>query len=470
MDRLRFADLVDATGGALQSADPSTEFVGNSIDSRTIQPGEIFWALPGEQTDGHRYAVAAYEHGAALVVCRADQADTISAPRLIVADPLQSLQAFAGWYRQQQDALVIAVTGSVGKTTTRGLIDAALSGQFTGMQSPASFNNHLGVPLSLLHIEQRHEYAVLELGASRCGEIRHLCEIAQPEIGAITAIGRAHLEGFGDIDGVIRGKGELLESLPSTGFAVLPGDNPVLRGMASRARCRTLFVGERDENTLVARHVRVTDEALRLNVEGQEFQVPVTGRHHLTNILIAIAIAREIGMESSAIQAGLAGYQSSPGRCQRLHIGPWQVIDDTYNANPTSMAAALEVLAHLGIGSRQKCFAVLGDMLELGPAAESEHCALGTLAGTLRLDGVLACGDYASAVAQGASRAGVPAGRLVATPQLEILLTVLDCWIEPGDIILVKGSRGMRMERVIEWLRQRAGNLGPGPDPHLRCA
>ncbi len=468
MDRLRFADLADATGGELRSANASAEFTQNSIDSRTLSPGDVFWALAGERTDGHQHAASALERGAGLIVCQADRSTEIAGPRLVVADPLSSLQTFAAWYRQQQSALVIGVTGSVGKTTTRGLIDAALSGQFTGMQSPASFNNHLGVPLSLLNVEQQHEYAVLEMGASRGGEIRRLCEIAQPEVGVITAIGRAHLEGFGGIDGVIRGKGELLESLPSTGFAVLPGDDPVTRAMASRARCRTLFVGEHDDNSLVVRQVRASESALLFQVDGQDFCVPVTGRHHLTNALIAIAIAREIGIESSAIQAGLAEYVPSPGRGQSMNIGPWKVLDDTYNANPTSMAAALDVLASARIARGQKCFAVLGDMLELGHAAKAEHFELGSKAGYLRLDGVLACGEFAHDVALGASRAGIPAGRLVATPQLDVLLTVLDCWLEPGDVILVKGSRGMQMERVVDWLRQRAGQLGH--DSPSRCA
>ncbi len=467
MDRLRFADLVDATGGELRSANASTEFTRNAIDSRTLSDGDVFWALSGERTDGHLHAAAALERGAGLVVCRSDRADIIDGPRLVVPEPLIALQQFSTWYRQRQHALIIGVTGSVGKTTTRGLIHAALSAQFEGVQSPASFNNHLGVPLSLLEIEQQHEFAVLEMGASHRGEIRDLAGIAQPEVGVITAIGRAHLEGFGGIDGIIRGKGELLEALPPTGFAVLPGDDPVTRAMASRATCRTLFVGEQHDNDVVARNVRVDDHSLSFCVEDHEFCVPVTGRHHLTNALIAVAIAREIGIAQDIVRQGLARYTPLPGRCQFVTIGPWRVIDDTYNASPTAMAAALEVLANARVAAGRKRFAVLGDMLELGAAAEAEHVALGGKAAALRLDGVLACGEAAYAVAQGASRGGLPPGRLVATPQLDVLLTVLDCWLEPGDVVLVKGSRGMQMERVIAWLRQRVNEID---DPRLRCA
>lgn len=468
MDRLRLAELAHATGGELRSADASFEVSRVSIDSRTLNPGDLFWALPGERTDGHQFAAAALERGAAAVVCQADRADTLSGPRIVVEDTLAALQRLAAWYRARQDALIIGVTGSVGKTTTRGLIHAALSSQFSGVQSPASFNNHLGVPLSLLEIEQHHEFAVLEFGASHVGEIRDLTRMAQPEVGVITAIGRAHLAGFGGIDGIIRGKGELLEALPTTGFAVLPGDDPITRSLASRANCRTLFVGEQADNAVQATHVAAQDDKLTFAVDNTEFSVSVTGRHHLTNALIAVAIAREIGIDMTAIAEGLSRYVPSPGRCEWKSIGPWRVIDDTYNASPTAMNAALEVLsrAHMLPGRRR--YAVLGDMLELGDAAGGEHHTLGATAAQMQLDGILTCGEWASAVAEGASRAGIPPGRIVATPQLDVLLTVLDCWLEPGDVVLVKGSRGMQMERVIDWLRQRANDMMPAS--HSRCA
>lgn len=459
MDPLRCADVVEATGGELRTVSPSTEVSGNVIDSRKVIPGDIFWALPGERTDGHLFAGDAVNRGAKLIVCRADQAESISGPRLVVPDPQVALQQFAAWYRMQQSALVIGVTGSVGKTTTRGLIHAVLSAEYPGVESPASFNNHLGVPLSLLNIEQHHEFAVLELGASHCGEIAALAQIARPEVGVITAIGRAHLDGFGSVVGILRGKGELLEALPSTGFAVLPGDDLITRGMAELAACRVLFVGEEDHNTVRAEQVAVTESGLSFVVDRDRFHVPLVGRHHLTNALIAIAVAREIGLCSEAIQFGFSRYRSTPGRSHLVTIGPWRVIDDTYNASPTAMAAALNLLAELPVANGRRRFAILGEMLELGSATAAEHTAIGELAGELRLDGVLACGDSAGEVARGASRAGIPSGRLVATPQMDVLLMVLDCWLEPGDLLLVKGSRGMSMERVLHWLQQRANDM-----------
>jgi UDP-N-acetylmuramoyl-tripeptide--D-alanyl-D-alanine ligase len=240
---------------------------------------------------------------------------------------------------------------------------------------------------------------------------------------------------------------------------VLSGDDPVTRAMAGRARCRTLFVGESRDNTLQATDVVVHCDSLSFTVDGDQYSVPVMGRHHLTNALMAMAIAREFGMTPTLIQSGFAQFTPCPGRGQMLTIGPWHVIDDTYNASPTAMVAALQMLVNLPLPAGSRRFAVFGDMLELGNSTEAEHCALGQLAGALRLDGVLACGAAAMHVARGALSAGLPAGRLVASSQLEVLLAVLDCWLEPGDVVLVKGSRSMKMERVLGWMRQQADTI-----------
>jgi UDP-N-acetylmuramoyl-tripeptide--D-alanyl-D-alanine ligase len=334
---------------------------------------------------------------------------------------------------------------------------AALSPQFTGLRSPASFNNAIGLPKSLLAIESDHEFAVLELGASRVGEIRELTAIAQPEIGVITAIAKAHLESFGGLHGVIEGKGELLAALPETGFAVLPGDDPITRGMSSRANCRVLFVGEQTGNDLRATDV-IAGGDLQFVAEGESFRVPIVGRHHLTNALLAIAVAREVGVPLDLVAEGLATFQPLTGRCRTLAVGSWTVIDDCYNASPLAVEAACRMLAGPAWPKTARRYLVLGDMRELGPVAGEEHRAIGRLCGELRLSGVLAFGDHAADVAAGANRHGLPPGRLVATRSLEVLLAVLDCWLEPGDVVLVKGSRAMQMERVVEWLQGR-GNM-----------
>lgn len=456
MDPLRLDELATAAGGQLLAADPQAVCPRISTDSRDIRPGDVFWALRGERFDGHGFAHEAMQRGAQIVVCQSDRAGTITVPRLIVDDTLLALGRLAHWYRLRQEALVIGVTGSVGKTTTKDLIHAALGRQFHGVRSPGNFNNAVGLPKSLLAIERQHEFAVLEMGASHVGEIRTLAGVACPEIGAITSIGKSHLTTFGSLEGVLQAKGELLEALPPGGFAVLPGDDPIVRRLAARAACRVLFVGEHAHNNVRAGSVATGGRELSFVVDGDRYAVPDAGRHLLTNALISVAIAREIGVPTEAIAAGLRDFIPANGRCRAATCGPWTVIDDTYNASPASVAAACDVLRTFPAGRDSRRYLVLGDMLELGAISRAEHREAGRRAARSGIDGVLAFGEFAAEVASGAVRDGIRPGRLVATDDLDVLLTVLDCWLEPGDIVLVKGSRAMQMERVVAWLKQAA--------------
>ena len=473
MEQLSLHDLTQATGGQL--TEPSfadLPFDRVSIDSRDIRPGDVFWALKGEHHDGHDFIPQALERGAACCVTSRTRGEAANGSRLIVDDSLASLGRFARWYRGTLEALVIGVTGSVGKTTTRDLIHAALASEYEGVRSRKNFNNLIGLPLSLLDIEHQHEFAVLELGAAREGDIRALAEIAVPEIGVVTAIGPAHLASFGSLDAIIRTKGELLDCLPPTGFAVLPGDDPILRQMADRAPCPVIFVGEGDDNHVRAKRIRASFEGLQFEMDGDEFDVPVCGRHHLTNVLCAIAIAREIGVRPQSLAQGLSYFQPIEGRSFLKTIGSWTVIDDTYNASPPSMAAACRMMKDLELPGTGQRILVLGDMKELGPTAAHEHEQIGTLAARLQIDLLLACGDHADDIAYGAERAGMAPHRIAAAPDIETAKAVLDCWLEPGDAILVKGSRATRMERIVEWLRERAAleKTLRGNTTQRRCA
>lgn len=454
MDPLSLADLAQATGGHLLGAAPDAVCFRITTDSREVQPGDVFWALQGERHDGHDFAGQALQAGAQVVVCAASRATDMPGPRLIVDDTRAAWLRLGCWYRQQQEALVIGVTGSVGKTSTKELIAAVLGRQFAGVRSPGNFNNEIGLTKSLLGIERRHEFAVLEMAARRVGDIQTLAAVAQPEVGVMTALAKAHVSSFGGLQGVWQAKGELLEALPSTGFAVLPGDDPWVRSLARRATCRVVFVGEQAHNDVWAQQVVYNGRDLSFVVEGERYVVPGVGRHLITNALLAVAVAREVGVSASNIAAGLLDFTPGPGRGQILRCGPWVVIDDSYNANPASVAAACRHLASLQGMPRCKRYLVLGDMLELGDLSADEHVQVGRLAAECRLDGVLAYGEFAGEVARGASAAGMRSGRLVATQDLQVLQAVLDCWLEPGDIVLVKGSRAMQMERMVEWLLQ----------------
>ena len=457
MERFSLRDLVHSTGGRLRDVDRAdARFNRISIDSRETYAGDVFWALKGEHHEGHDFVHQAQEREARLCVVSADRAHSVSGPVLIVEETLSALGRFARWHRTRIDALVIGVTGSVGKTTTRELIFAALSSEFPGIRSRKNFNNLIGLPLSLLDLEPGHEFAVLEMGASALGDIRDLCELARPEIGVITAIGPAHLQTFGSLSGIIQTKGELLEQLPTNGFAVLPGDDEVLRVMADRAPCQVIFVGQGDDNHIRATNIETHPGSLRFLCEGQRFDIPVNGRHLLSNALCAIAIGLEIGIPVRALSEGIARFTPVPGRCNVVQIGPWTVIDDSYNASPLSVAAGCRMLRELAIPTAGQRLLILGDMRELGETSVLEHERIGNLAAVLNLDRLLVCGDYAADVARGAKQQGMKSHQIAAATDAETLLAILDCWLEPDDLLLVKGSRAMRMERVIDWLKVRA--------------
>lgn len=471
MTHTSLTSLATATRGKLIGGQHADVRAGRVvIDSRLIKPGDLFWALHGEHHDGHDFLAEARQRGASATVVQFDRLAKAQEawqrasehgpvpPLIVVEDTLTALAEFAHWHRPQQEALVIGVTGSFGKTTTREMIHAVLSASHPGIRSLKNFNNHIGLPLSVLELNSTHDFAVFEMGASALDEIALLAEIAQPDIGVLTGIGLAHVAGFGSTEGIIRGKGELLEALPLSGFAVVPGDDPVTRAMASRARCPVLFVGESEVNHVRATNVRLANQRLTFEVEQIEYTVPVSGRHFLTAALTTLAIANEIGLSPTNIAKGFANFQAAPGRCQVHHIGPWTVIDDTYNANPASMRAACVTLRDWR--GANKRLLITGDMLELGMHAEPAHIELGHIAAEVGVDGLLVFGQQAEQVIHGAVAGGLRPSRLAQCDDLETLLTVLDCVLEPCDVVLVKGSRGMRMERVVEWLRDKAEGLG----------
>lgn len=468
MQSIGWHDLATATQGRLDPPRAWGRSSRISTDSRDIQPGDIFWALPGERYDGHDFAADAVAKGAALVVCAGDRCAGLNAPRLSVNDPLAAFGRLAHWHRKRHEALVIGVTGSVGKTTTKELIHSALSVQYQGLKSPGNFNNLVGLPKGLLELTLDHEFLVCEMGASREGDIRALAEIAAPEIGVITAIGPAHLASFGSLEAILRGKGELFAALPDTGFAVLPGDVPYASQLAAMANCRVIRVGTEPQNELRACDVVATASEVSFTVDGERFIVAVPGPGLLTNALSAIAIGREIGIPLEALSAGLEDFRPLPGRGAVRQIGGWHVIDDCYNASPLAVAAACQRLAMYHTERPGRKFAVLGDMRELGSTAAAEHREIGRLLASLPLDGVLAYGEHARSIAEGALRGGWTAGRIVATESLDVLQLVLECWLAPGDALLIKGSRAMQMERVIDWLVDYAARA---PLPELRqCA
>jgi UDP-N-acetylmuramoyl-tripeptide--D-alanyl-D-alanine ligase len=454
MDRLSLSQILFATNGRAVGFDRADVAFGRiATDSRTAGMGDLFWAIGGRQHDGHNFVADALARGAKASVVQREQAAG-SGPAIVVDDTTQALGRLAQWYREGHEALVIGVTGSVGKTTTREMIHAVLSVRFRGVRSPRNYNNHIGVPLSILDIETAHEFAVLELAASGPGEIRRLAAVAQPEVGVVTAVGVAHLSGFGGHEQILEAKGELIEAIPQSGFAIVPGDESYAATLAARGRCRVIRVGESPANDIRAEHVRTDHDRIEWRVDGVHYRLRATGKHHVRAALTAIAIGREVDMTEQEIAAGLEAFVPAPGRCHAQRIGPWTVIDDTYNANPSSMQAACRALGEWNATSHK--LLVAADMLELGNNAAEYHRLLGRSAAEAGIDHLLVHGDYARHVVAGAREAGMDGYRIAECENFEAMLAVLDCWLDPGDVVLVKGSRGMRMERVVEWLRDRA--------------
>ncbi len=423
-----------------------------SVDSRSLERGDVFWALRGTQHDGHDFVADAVARGAAACVVERRNAPRLAGPLMIVDDTLRALGDFARWYRHERDSLIIGVTGSVGKTTTREMIHAVLSVRHAGLRSRHNFNNEIGLPLSLLELGAADEFGVFEMGAARVGDIRELCEIACPEIGVITRIGKSHLKSFGSLEAIYRGKGELLDALPARGFAVIGGDDEQLCARAAGAACQVICVGENPGNQVRADNIEFQPGRLRFTVDRRNYELPVPARHYLNAALCALAVAREIGMDPQAIAEGFNRFVGPPGRCTVEYADLCTIIDDTYNANPLSMQAACLCLRDWP-GQGHKLL-IVGDMLELGTETRKSHRELGACIAAARVDRLLAFGDNAGEVSQGAIGAGMRPHRVANCRELESLLTVLDCWLEPGDVVLVKGSRGMRMERVVEWLKQ----------------
>lgn len=451
-------DLHEAIHGVLKpvtgtESDPCTTVLGPVVtDSRRVAPGDVFWGLAGPHHDGAEYADEAFARGAIGAVIARQIETPDDRWSITVDDPQKALEHWAAWNRGRFGGTVVAVTGSVGKTTCRQMIHTVLGARLRGTASPKNYNNHIGVPLSMLQIEPTHDYAVLELGASRPGEIASLASLCAPKIGIITQIGAAHLATFGSERAVAEAKSELLAALPPDGHAIL-GDDPWLHRMASRCQAPITWVGHTPECDLVATDVRCGHGQLCFRLQGYEFSVPVWGRHHLTSALAAIAVGRVMGFELEQLAAALKDFESVPMRCQIMELREATVINDAYNASPTSMQAALELMRDFDAEGRK--IVVCGDMAELGDEAVMFHRRLGSQVVSIAdADLLIACGEYARDVVAGARGAGMSPMHSIPCRTPDEALPYLGQAINPGDVVLVKGSRVVAMERLIEAMQQ----------------
>jgi len=452
LDIRKIASIV---GGRISPSGSQGTITGISTDSRTIQAGELFVPLRGANFDGHDFLIRAYRRGAAACLSEEIVAG-FPIPVIQVEDTLVALGDLAAAIRRNFTAPVVAVTGSAGKTTTKEMLSSILAQTGPGLKTEGNFNNLIGLPLTLFRWRPEHNWAVLEMGMSRRGEIARLAEIAAPQVGIITNIGPAHLEGLGSIDGVARAKGELFAALSVGGVAIINADDERVVQLPVANGVRRLLFGLKRPADVTASDVKSGVDSLSMRIQlptGQwNVSMKVGGRQNVLNALAAAAAAVALHVPGELIVRGLEQFQPYRGRLEVFKLDEGIVlIDDTYNANPLSMQASLQYLAETaGTGRR---IAVLGDMLELGEDAADWHHKVGAAA-AIYSDLLLVMGGQAEATAAGASAAGMAADKVVVLSSHQAVVENLMSRLQPNDRILVKGSRGMQMEKICQEIRE----------------
>ena len=424
---------------------------GYSIDSRTVQPGDLFFAVKGERLDGHDFVHQALERGAVSAVVRKDQLARFSVKTCLLAvdDTLVALQTLATAMRRLWGKPVVGITGSVGKTTTKEAIAHVLSSHYKVLKSEGNLNNHFGLPLMLLKLQPEHEIAVIEMGMSHAGEIAALAKIAQPETGVVTVVAPVHLEFFDSIAGIARAKYELIESLPASGTAVLNADDQYVSQFGRDFKGKVVLYGTRVPADVRGENIKSGGS------EGSEFDVVVEGRrehavlplvgvHNISNALAAVAVSLDRGIKLSDAVATLATLKPADKRGQVVQVGNIRVINDCYNSNPKALEAMVEALAAMPAKRR---IVVAGEMLELGPAGESMHKSAGQHIAEKKLDMLLGVRGLAQSLVDGAKAKGMRA-EFVATSEEAGEWLAREA--RDGDVVLLKASRGVKLEKALQ--------------------
>ena len=444
MGRITLQQAAQWCGGKIDPKYADVTFFGANIDTRKLETGQMFVALQGAR-DGHDFIDVAFEKGAAAVLCTHCEKDY---PAIVVADTRLALGKIAKQERLRLGMKVVAVTGSVGKTTTKEMISAVLSRAYRTGKTPVNHNNDIGLPMTVLGMADDTQVAVLEMGMNHFREIAYLSDIAKPDVAVIVNIGTMHIENLGSVDGILKAKMEILEGMGPDGIVILNGDDSKLWG-AQISMPVTYFGVKNAECAVRATNVTTLDGQIRFDVNYADGQfmvnLPVEGLHHVPDALAAISVGLKMGVSHEDISAALENFQNADGRQQIFQAGDCTIIKDCYNAGPESMAAALEVLH----GKTGRKIAVLGDMLELGSCTQAEHYKVGRTAAE-KADILLSFGPNSAKMQGGAITGGMTESTARAFESREKLAEVLTSIVRPGDVILFKGSRGMRMELILE--------------------
>jgi len=456
---LSAGDAARLVGGELIGGDARAPLRGAAVDTRALVPGMLFVALPGTRTDGHAFVAEAFRRGAAAALVVRRPEETPSGGAIIrVPDTLRAFHRLARAMRDRGRLVVVGITGSVGKTSTKEMAAAVAARAFRTARSPETWNTEIGIPLVLANLPADREVAVLELAMRGPGQIRELVEISAPNIGVVTNIGESHMDFFPSREALAAAKGELVEGLAADGVAVLNADDPLTAALGRRTRARVLAFGEAggdvraEEVRLLAQ--RGSTFRLRTPAGAAAVTLRVPGRHSVHNALAAAAVGVALGMAPEAIAGGLGDAVPLPMRLEVVRVGPVTLLSDVYNSSPQSVSVALAALDELPGAPR---IAVLGDMKELGPRTPEAHRQVGRAAAGRRLDLLIAFGPLAADLAAAAREAGGP--RVVHSTDLDEVVALLRRELIPGAVALIKGSRAMAMERITAAL----SNAAPAP-------
>ena len=458
MDRRTLGFFAEACGGELRGAAGGRPVARICTDSRLVREGDLFVALNGERFDGHGYVSDAIAKGAAAAVIARTESDRFPGlPVLIVSETRRALSRMADRYRGEFRLPLVAVAGSNGKTTTKEILGSLLGSCFETLRSPESFNNDIGVPMTLLELENRHVAAVIEVGTNHPGELAPLLRLALPKIGVLTNIGEEHLEFFGSLAGVVEEEGWVADLLPPDGLLVLPGDAPWSQTIVERTRARVVRTGQGPACDWRFGELRPDADGTTFEVRcpvtelNGDYRIPLLGRHQVSNAVLALAVAAEFGLGRDELRRGLAACVPAKWRMNRWDFDGVQVLEDCYNANPDSMMAALETLRDYPCAGRR--VAVVGGMAELGTHTLAAHERVGRRAVQLGIDRLVGVGNAASVSVDAAVDAGMT--QALAVDAVETAASALNEYLRPGDCLLIKGSRSARLERLGVLLRGR---------------
>jgi len=450
-------DILEATGGTLQSGAPKTRFAGISIDSRTLKPKELFLAIRGQNFDGHDFIAQALKQGAAgIIYSEAEKAPKVKKDiaSVYVSNTVMALGALARYHRERFDIPVIAITGSSGKTTTKEMVAWVLSAKYKVHKNQGTQNNLIGVPLTLLSIQSQHDLCVIELGTNRKGEIHRLTQIAQPNLGIITNIGPAHLEFLENIKGVYKEKIELVRNLISPGIALLNKSDIALARL-SRVKTRPIFFyGINRDCEFNATEINYKPDGISFLFNNAHFmEIRHCALHNVSNAMAAIACGLFFGLDIGTIRERIRSFDSPEMRLKEIRLNSCIVIDDSYNSNPQSLKQAIDLLCRHSQGGRK--ILIMGDMMELGNKSQEFHVYFGNYISKKPIDILVTMGSFSRWTSESARKSGMRTEAIVHCEDCSKVLEFLGANVKEGDILLIKGSRAMKMERIVSFMKEK---------------